>query len=72
MTTVVNNPAPVQSSDSGIGGVLIGAIVLFGIVMIIAYFGIPLLRSKEPMNVIVPSPQIVIPEKIDVNINQAK
>ena len=65
MTTVVNNPAPV--SKEGGNSFLIGTILLIGFFMVILYFGIPAIK-----NIKVPTPQVVIPDKINVNIQQTK
>jgi hypothetical protein len=70
MTTVVNNPAP--ASDSGGSGFLIGVIILVVFVVILLYFGIPMIRRMGPVQVNVPAPQVVVPDKIDVNVNQTK
>lgn len=69
MTTVVNNPAP--AADNG-GSFLIGVIVLAGLVLIFVYFGIPAIRRMGPIQIGTPAPQVNIPGKIDVNVNQAK
>jgi hypothetical protein len=68
MTTVVNNPAP--AAESGGSSFLIGIIVLLGFVMILLYFGIPALRRMGPIQLNIPAPQVLVPEKIDVNVTQ--
>ncbi len=75
MTTIVNNPTPVVSNpnpapSSGGSGFLIGAILIIGFVGILLYFGIPALKRMGPVQVNIPAPQIVVPDKIDVNVNQ--
>lgn len=65
MVTVVNNPAPV--SDEGGSSFLIGAILLIGFVMVLLYFGIPAVKNMK-----VPPSQIVVPDKINVNVQPAK
>ena len=70
MTTIVNSPAP--ATDSGGNGFLIGAIILIGFVSIILFFGIPMVRRMGPAQLNVPAPQVVIPNKIDVNVTQPK
>lgn len=72
MTTIVNNPAPVQETDGGSSGLLIGLIVVIGCILVFAYFGIPALKNLGPVQLNVPAPQIVMPEKIDVNVTQTK
>lgn len=66
MTTVVNNPAPTEST--GGSGFLIGVIVIVGFVMVFLYFGIPAIRRMGTGQVNIPAPQVVIPNKIDVNV----
>ncbi len=64
MTTIVNTPAPAEKSDGGMG-MMIGLIVLAAVVLIFFVYGLPAIRQMG-------SPQINIPSKIDVNINQPK
>jgi hypothetical protein len=71
MTTVINNPAP-SNENSGGNGFLIGVILLIGFVAILLYFGIPAIRRMGPVQVNIPAPEVVMPDKIDVNVNQAK
>ncbi len=64
MTTIVNNPPP--SNDSGGGmGMIIGVIVLLVLGYLFFVYGIPAIRQIQ-----LGSPQINIPNKIDVNINK--
>ena len=70
MVTVVNNPAPVSDADGS--NFLIGTIILIGFVMILLYFGIPAIKNLGPIQLNVPGPKVVIPDKIDVNVQQAK
>lgn len=70
MTTVVNNPSP--TSDSGGNSFLIGTILLIGFVMVLLYFGIPALKRMGPVQLNLPSTQVVIPSQIDVNVTQQK
>ena len=69
MTTVVNNPAP--ATDTG-NSFLLSVIVLIGFVMILLYFGIPLIRNMGPIQLNVPAPKVVLPDKINVNVQPAK
>lgn len=64
MTTIVNTPAPAAESDNGMGMVF-GLIVLAAVLFIFFVYGLPAIRRMG-------SPQINIPSKIDVNINQPK
>lgn len=70
MVTVVNNPAPAANADGS--NFLIGIIVLIGFVMIALYFGIPAIQRLGPIQLKVPAPQVVIPDKINVNVQQTK
>ena len=64
MTTVVNNPPP--SNDSGGGmGMIIGLIALIVVAYLFFVYGFPAIRQMG-------TPQINIPGKIDVNVNQTK
>ena len=67
MTTIVNSPAP--TTDSGISGLLIGAIII-GLIVVVSYFGIPAIKNMRQPQINVAAPQIVVPDKIDVNVQQ--
>ena len=59
MTTVVNNPAPVQEKGDGGGtGFLIGVVVLIAFVAVLLYFAIPAIKNMGPVQVNVPAPQV--------------
>jgi len=66
MTTIVNTP-PSSNNSGGPTGMIIGLVVL----IVLGYFGfvygLPALQNMQ-----LGAPQINIPEKIDVNINQQK
>lgn len=64
MTTVVNNPPPSNDSSGGVG-MIIGLIVLIVVAYLFFVYGFPAIRQMG-------SPQINIPGKIDVNVNQTK
>jgi uncharacterized membrane protein YphA (DoxX/SURF4 family) len=64
MTTIVNNPPPAKESGGGMGWI-IALIVLLVVGYLFFMYGIPALRQMQ-----LGSPQINIPSKIDVNINQ--
>ncbi|OGE18843.1 hypothetical protein A3J19_04800 [Candidatus Daviesbacteria bacterium RIFCSPLOWO2_02_FULL_41_8] len=66
MATIVNNP-PASDSSGGLMGVIIGLIVLSVLVYLGFVYGLPALQQMR-----FGSPQINIPSKIDVNINQPK
>ncbi len=67
MATIINNP-PANTDNSGQGaGLIIGLIVLLIIAYLGFVYGLPAIRYRQFR-----SPQINIPSKIDVNVNQAK
>ena len=61
MSTIVNNPTPVQNSgDNGGSGFLIGTIILVIFVGILLYFAIPAIKNMGPVQVNVPTPEITV------------
>ena len=62
MVTVVNSPAPSNDSTGGMG-IIIGFIALFVVAYLFFIYGFPAIRQMG-------SPQINIPSKIDVNVQQ--
>jgi hypothetical protein len=62
--TVINNTAPPQRESSG-SGFLLGVVLLILFFVLFFYYGLPMLRSYTPQ-----APQINVPGKIDVNVNQ--
>ncbi|MFA6532777.1 MAG: hypothetical protein WCT22_02145 [Patescibacteria group bacterium] len=64
MATIVNNPAPTSDSNSGMG-MVVGLIALFVFAYLFIMYGLPAIRQMG-------SPQINIPSKIDVNVQQTK
>ncbi|MCX6731262.1 MAG: hypothetical protein NTZ55_05425 [Candidatus Roizmanbacteria bacterium] len=65
MTTIVNSPAP--TNESGGSSFLIGIIIFIGFVLILLYYGLPVIKNMS-----VQTPQVNIPNKIDVNVKQTK
>ncbi len=63
MTTVVNAP-PAESS--GGSGFLFGVVIIVVLLFLFMMYGFPALRQQMG------TPQINIPDKVDVNINQPK
>ncbi len=70
MTTIVNSRTP--TNDSGGTSLLIGAFVVLFLVGIFLFFGVPAIRRSEPFQIKIPAPQVVMPDKIDVNVQQTK
>ena len=63
MTTVVNTPAP---SDSGNGiGLILGIALILFLGFLFFVYGLPMMRSRV-------APQVNVPDKIDVNVNQGQ
>ena len=61
MATVVNNPS--GTGDNSGMGFLLGIILLIVFVVILLFYGLPLLQNSTS------SPQLNVPGKIDVNVN---
>lgn len=68
MTTVVNNPAPAEST--GGTNYLLGTILLIGAIMILLYFGIPIMKRFGQGQITLPATQVVVPSTIDVNVTK--
>ena len=66
MTTIVNNP-PSQNESGGPMNAIIGLVVFIIVGYLFVVYGIPAIRQMQ-----LGSPQINIPSKIDMNINQGK
>ena len=63
MATVVNNPG---NNNSGNGIVMIlGLIVILVIAFLFFVYGLPMLRQSA-------APQINVPDKIEVNVNESE
>jgi hypothetical protein len=62
MAIVVNNPDR-TTSDSGMG-FLLGIILLVVLAFALFYYGLPAIRGAAT------GPQINVPGKVDVNVNQ--
>lgn len=66
MTTVINNPPSNDSDSDGGLGLLLAAIILIAAFFLFLIYGLPQLRrSGEDI-----TPQINVPEEIEININQ--
>jgi hypothetical protein len=66
MTTIVNNPPPTKESG-GPMGMIVGLVVFIIAGYLLVTYGIPAVKLIKTG-----SPQINVPSKIDVNINQDK
>lgn len=66
MATIVNNP-PASNDSSGSMGMIVGLIVLVIVAYLFFVYGLPAIQHMQ-----VGIPQINIPSKIDVNVNQSK
>ena len=66
MATVVNTPS---STDNGSGmGFLLGVILIIAFIMLLMFYGVPYLGNMMQTQ----GPQVNVPGKIDVNVNQPK
>lgn len=64
MATIVNNPAPTADSSNGMA-MAIGIVGFIVVLYLFFIYGLPAIRQTG-------SPQINLPGKIDVNVNQTK
>jgi hypothetical protein len=64
MTTIVNNPPPSNDSNGGVG-MIVGLVILVVLAYLVIVYGLPAIKQ-------IGSPQINIPGKIDVNVQQTK
>ena len=74
MTTVINTPAA-QTTDSGsnnIFGFVLGAMVVIGIIALVFYMSMPIANQAKPTQQTIDAPRIVIPDTIDVNVQNDK
>lgn len=65
MVTVVNTP-PASDNSSGPMSMIIGLVVLLIIGYLLLVFGLPAFRQSVRSS----TPQINVPDQIDVNVNQ--
>lgn len=66
MATIINNP-PASDNSGGSIGMIIAIIVLLALGYFGFMYGLPALRQMQ-----LGAPQINIPSKIDVNVNQTE
>lgn len=64
MATVVNNPQAAEGSNGM--SFLLGVILIIVFLALFFFYGLPYLSNS------VQGPQVSVPEKIDVNVNQGK
>ncbi len=64
MATVINNPGTSQDSGGGMGFFL-GTLILLLIFVLFIVYGLPMIRQS-----FFSAPQINVPGKIDINVNQ--
>jgi len=69
MATIINTPAGNTDSGNGMGMVL-GLILLIAFIFAFFAYGFPMMRNS--LGAGVNTPQISVPEEIDVNINQTE
>ncbi len=55
----------VVNSDGGGMGIIIGGVILLIVVILFFYYGLPYIRSMS-------SPQVNVPDHVDVNVNSTK
>lgn len=69
MATVVNNPGTTADSGSGFSFLLaVVLLIVFSLVMI--FYGIPFIANSINNIRVSQAPQVQVPDKIDVNVNQ--
>lgn len=68
MTTIVNTPASSGSDNNGNGSLFVGIFILIILGFLFFYFGIPAIEKMRSGQI--NTPEIVVPDKIDVNVNQ--
>ncbi len=73
MATVVNNPATPTNNDSGGGmGFLLGVILIIIFAIIFIFYGIPYVSNSIGNNTQSSTPQINVPDQVDVNVNKGQ
>lgn len=72
MTTVVNQPAPANDSSNpnNMLNTVLALLLILGIVYVFFVYALPALRDAGSGGGGVSAPQINVPDKIDVDVNQ--
>lgn len=65
MATIVNNP-PTDNSSGNNMGMIIGIIAIIVLVILFVVYVMPMIGQNMGQ------PQVTVPDKIDVNVNQPK
>jgi hypothetical protein len=69
MATVVNNPGTTTDGGSGTG-FLFGVILLIVFSLIMIFYGIPYIARSVSNVGVSQAPQVQVPDKINVDVNQ--
>lgn len=65
MATIVNTAPATTESDSASWAGLMAVVLIIAFLILMLYYGLPALRSAGST-----APQLNVPDKVDVNINQ--
>lgn len=68
MATMVNTTPAAAESDSSSWGGLMAVVLVIAFIVLMLYYGLPALRSAG--SGYGTSPQINVPDKVDVNVDQ--
>lgn len=66
MTTVINTPQPASDQGNGVS-TIVGLVVLVMFVFLFFIYGLPAIRQMR-----IGTPQVNIPNSIDVNVKQTE
>lgn len=69
MATIVNNPPPNTEREGGGSGFLVGIILLIIFVILFIFYGLPYLGQAGGGSG-TQTPQVNVPEQVDVNVEQ--
>lgn len=68
MATIVNNPPTNNEREGGGSGFLVGVILLIIFVILFIFYGLPYLGAGGGAGT--QTPQVNVPEQVDVNVDQ--